>query len=387
VDAIRRGDKTQLNIDIGREYFDTEILQQDVADFASKQFSAWDTFLTFAPSAQLGRVANLGVAQRLGLTAETTLQQALQRGLKVHELGRKIYQTESGAAIVDGLYQWEGFQIQVADAIKKRIGDVAYAAGSTAAQAALDALSEPVKEELKREIRAVSEYYLGEEATASVASTMENLNKLFEFVGLNGEALQRGAYGVDRTQQLKESLERGVARDSIVVDNVGAARLAQQSQSFGEFQDAVKNGGDGFAAELRDARDRVTGAGQGLSGRRGGVLRHAEETLSQMEEVADLIRQGDTAGAQALWSQMQTGSRVAFSSANAQNVRRLARARENLEFIERLGAETPGDLEFAKEVAGIGLKLTEEEKVEGAKDVKTLTEVLNESVFAGLEGK
>ncbi|MDO8636128.1 MAG: hypothetical protein Q7R34_07795, partial [Dehalococcoidia bacterium] len=315
VDAIRRGDKTQFNIDLGRQYFDTEILQQDVADFASKQFSAWDTFLTFGPSAQLGRVAKLGVAQRLGLTAETTLQQALQRGLKIHELGRKLYQTESGAAMIDGIYQWEAFQIHVANAIKGRIGEVAYAAGNTAVQAALDKLTEPVKEELKKTIKQVSENYLGAEATASAGTALETVSNLIDFVGLNTDALQRGAYGVDKTQGLKDVIQREVTRSTAAGNNVGVAKLAQQPRSFGAFQQAVNTGGAQYVAELQDAKDRVKNAAQGLAGRRGGVLHHAEDTLTQMQDVAQAIRRGDTTQAQTLWNQMQTGSRAAFGVA------------------------------------------------------------------------
>ncbi|MBF8265357.1 MAG: hypothetical protein HW384_1221 [Dehalococcoidia bacterium] len=387
VDAIRRGDKTQFNVDLGRQYFDTEILQQDVADFASKQFSAWDTFLTFGPSAQLGRVAKLGVAQRLGLTAETTLQQALQRGLKIHELGWKLYQTESGAAMIDGIYQWEAFQIHVANAIKGRIGDVAYAAGNTAVQAALDKLTEPVKEELKKTIKQVSENYLGVEATASAGTALETVSNLIDFVGLNTDALQRGAYGVDKTQGLKDVIQREVTRSTAAANNVGVAKLAQQPRSFGAFQQAVNTGGAQYVAELQDAKDRVKNAAQGLSGRRGGVLHHAEDTLTQMQEVAQAIRLGDTTRAQTLWNQMQTGSRAAFTVARSQNAGRLSRLSERLEFIERLGQETPSDLDFAKEVAEIGLKFTDDKGIQGAGDIKALVDVLKESAFTSAEGK
>ena len=62
VNAIRNGDLSQYDIDVGRDYFDSEILQYNVADLVNRQFSAWDTFLTFAPSAHLGRLSNLQAA-------------------------------------------------------------------------------------------------------------------------------------------------------------------------------------------------------------------------------------------------------------------------------------------------------------------------------------
>ncbi|MDO8637914.1 MAG: hypothetical protein Q7R34_17050, partial [Dehalococcoidia bacterium] len=113
----------------------------------------------------------------------------------------------------------------------------------------------------------------------------------------------------------------------------------------------------------------------------------AEDTLTQMQDVAQAIRQGDTTRAQTLWNQMQTGSRAVFGVARAQNTGKLSRLSERLEFIERLGQETPSDLDFAKEVAEIGLKFTEEEGIQGAGDIKTLVDVLKESAFTYAEGK
>jgi hypothetical protein len=378
VDILRKGKNMQLDIDTGRNYFDTEVLEAGTSDTIMRQFSAWDTFLTFAPSAQLGRVSKLGVAQRLGLKAETTLQQGLQKGLKIEELGHRLYQTRGGAAVIDGTYQWNGFTEMVSQAVKKRVGDVGYASGSAAVQAALSQMAAPAGAAFKKEVLAISDYYLGAENTATVEATVDTMSAFFGFIGLNSQALQRGAYGVEDLEKAREKIQAELTQRQALANNAGIAEVGSRPIDFDDFETQVMGQGNTYLQGLRDARDRVKGAAQGLSGRRGLITSQADEALEQMEEAAIALRQGNRAGAQQIFGSMQSGAGRNFDFANQENLRKLGGATDTMRIITALESKSPTDRAFAAEVAKKALSFTSGPGSEttGAKDFKGLTDVL-----------
>ncbi|MFC1958930.1 hypothetical protein ACFLV6_03350, partial [Chloroflexota bacterium] len=378
VDILRKGGKMQLDIDIGGNYFDTEVLEAGTSDIIMRQFSAWDTFLTFAPSAQLGRVSKLGVAQRLGLKAETTLQQGIQKGFRIEELGKRLYQTRSGAAVIDGTYQWTGFTEMVSQAVKKRVGDVAYATGSAAVQAAMSQMSAPARTALKNEILEISDYYMGAGTTATVEATIDTMGAFFGFIGLNSQALQRGAYGVEDLEKARERIQSELTQRQALAKNAGIAEVSSRPIDFDDFEVQVMGQGNTYLQGLRDARDRVKGAAQGLSGRRGLITSQADEALEQMEEAAIALRQGNRAGAQQIFDSMQSGAGRKFNFANQENLRKLGGATDTMRIITALESKSPTDRAFAAEVAKKALSFTSAPGSEttGAKELQGLADVL-----------
>ncbi|MFC1946287.1 hypothetical protein ACFLXY_00025 [Chloroflexota bacterium] len=375
VEVLRKGEKLQLDVDAGRNYFDTEILQAGSSDIIMRQFSAWDTFLTFAPSAQLGKVSKLGVAQRLGLKAETTLQQGLQKGLGIEQLGHSLYQTQSGAAVIDATYKWNGFTEMVSQAVKKRVGDVAFATGSAAVQAAMSQMSAPARTALKNEILQISDYYLGSGTTATSEATIDTMSAFFGFIGLNSQALQRGAYGVEDLEKAREQIQSELTQRRALSNNVGVAEVSGRPINFDDFEDQVTEQGESYLARLRNARDRIQGAAQGLGSRRSMITSQADEALDQMEEAAAALRQGDRSGAQKIFESMQSGSGRNFDFMNQENLRKLGGASDTMRMIDLLQSKTPTDRNFAAEVAKKALSFTATPGSEAA-ELKGLAEVL-----------
>jgi hypothetical protein len=352
VDAIRRGDPTQYNVDVGRDYFDTEVLQSGGADVVLRQFSAWDTFLTFAPSAQLGRVARTGVAARLGLTSSSTLQQGLQRGLRIQELGARIYQSPTGAAAIDAIHEWRGFELMVADAIKARVGNVAYAAGSAAVSGALNELSAPARKALAEELRLIGDYYLGAETVGNVEATAETLSAFFNFVGANVTELERGAYGANEAAEQLAFVDAEIALDKVTIqsDGVAAARGATLL-SFDEFEEELSQGGSGLVDNLEAAADGLSLAADDPNVRRRVLADRAGETIAGMRSTAEALASGDRATAQRLWQETQAVA-GAFERSLADQSQRLSEFEQLSRELGRLATSTPNDRNFASTVAG-----------------------------------
>ena len=349
VDALRKGEKTQLDVDTGKDYFDTEILEQGTSDIIMRQFSAWDTFLTFAPSAQLGNISKLGIAQRLGLKAEATLQQGLQKGLMIEELGKSLYQTRVGAAVIDATYQWNGFTEMISQAVKKRIGDVAYSLGPMAIQAVINDWTAPEREALAEELQRISDYYLGAETTANVQATVDTMGSFFGFIGANREALLRGAYGVEDLEKAKDQIEDELKRRQAMANNVGVAEVSRRPVDFADFESRVARGGETYVKGLSDARDRIRGAADSPIDRRGMIAAQGEEALEQMEEAARALQHGDRAGAEQIFTRMQSGAGRNFDFAHQESLRKLGGATDMMRLITALESSSPTDRDFAIE--------------------------------------
>jgi len=350
VDAIRSGDLSQYNIDVGRDYFDSEILQFNEADLVNRQFSAWDTFLTFAPSAHLGRLAETGLAGRLGLTAQSTFQQGLQAGFRVEQLGQSIYQTRTGAAIIDGLHQLNGYETMVANAIKNRVGDTVYAAGSAAVRQYIAQMTGPAKKRMQEEILRISDHFLGAETTGAIEGTMNAMSGIFNFIGLNQQALMRGAYGVERMERLERVIQSESASESNSANNLGVVRAGTRPRNFNEFKRSVE-GNDDYLEEVRDARSRVSSITQDSNTRRRSLLSQADQTLQHEQQAAQLLRSGDDAGARQAFNQM-VQSQNQLSQARGESLRRLGELNNRLTLINEFRATPPGDKEFAGAMAG-----------------------------------
>jgi hypothetical protein len=332
VNAIRNGDLSQYDIDVGRDYFDSEILQFNEADLVNRQFSAWDTFLTFAPSAHLGRLSNLQAAQRLGLTAQSTLQQSMQAAFRVEQLGRSIYQTRSGAAIIDGLHQLNGYERMVAEAVKNHVGEAVYAAGSTAVrQYITQTMSGPAKKKLQEEILRISDHYLGYEATGAIEGTLNAMSGVFNFIGLNQQALMRGAYGVERMERIEGAIMSERTREGNAANNIGVARASSRPRNFQDFKRQVQ-GDSGYLEDVRDARSRVSSISQDNNPRRRGLLSQADQTLQHEERAAQLLSQGDEAGARQAFNQM-VRSQSQLSTARGESLRRLGELNGRMQLI------------------------------------------------------
>ncbi len=380
VNAIRRGEKTQFNIDHGKDFFDTEILQKDVADSVSRSFSAWETFLTFAPSAQLGKIANTGTAARLGLTAESTLQQSLARVFRVQELGHRIYQTRAGAALIDGLQEWNGFQTMVSEAIKNRLGEVGYEAGKTAASVFISqqvAESERLKK-LKEDIEDVSDYYLGAGGTAYVSATIDTASGLFEFIGLNGEELSRGAYGRGNYDKTLQDTRQAFTKEAAVVNNPGVARAASRPRTLQEFEGQMKLQGASFPKNLAEGRDRLRNAGNGTSQANRQLYSQADQTLQQMQGVSDALSSGDRTRAQDLWNQMQSGAGQKLDTNYSVRSRGLGGLRDQLGVLDDLARSPPTPNDTIEQVMGI---LTKDQEYQAG-----TSEFLAALQTAGLKG-
>lgn len=304
VNAIRNGDPTQYDIDVGRDYFDTDVLEFNEADLLNRQFSAWDTFLTFAPSAQLGRLGNTGLAAELGLTSTSTVQQGLQGVLRIERLGQSIYQTREGAAVIDGLYKLNGYQKMVADTIKEYVGETAYAAGSAAISTALNELTAPQKKKLQEELTKMSDHFLGADATAGIQATAASMQSIFNFVGLNQQAIMRGAFGVQQREQMSNRIRGELNRESNVLNNRGVTQASGGTRNFQEFQQQVSKN-PGMLDDIDDAQRTIAGFTQENIPRRRNLLAQADATLSAQRRAAQLLQQGDTRGAQRAFNEFR----------------------------------------------------------------------------------
>jgi len=375
VDAIRNGDRTQFNVDIGREYFDTDVLESGAGDVVLRQFSAWDTFLTFAPSAQLGRVANTGVAARLGLTSTNTLQQGLQRGLRIQELGARIYQTSAGAAAVDAMYAWRGFETMLADAVKARIGDVAYAAGSAAVTTAINELSAPARKALNEELLAIGDYYLGAQTVGNIEATAQTLSAIFGFVGANAEELQRGAYGAESAANQRAFVDAEAALDEVTLNSQGVAAARGVDQlSLDDFEAQLASGGNDYLDSLGSARDSLGASATDPNIHRRVLAGRATQTIDGMQQTAEALASGDREAAQRIWEQTQ-GIATTFEQSVADQAARLSEFQTLSKQLGLLATSTPTDRGFAGTVAG---------KLTGAAPQGTATFV-NALSAAGLE--
>ncbi len=344
VNAIRRGEKTQYNIDIGTEYFDTEVLKPNVSDEIAKQFSALDTFMTFAPSARLGKLSNGSLFGRLGLSADATFGQAMVRASKVEELGRRLYQSKYGAAMVDFAYEWDSVVTMINDAIKNRVGDIAFEAGGTALNEAINALSEPAKKALQEELREISDAFIGTEGTAAVEGTVNTISGIFNWAGVNSDALRRGAHGVDKLETVESALVAGTQRESRMLTDPALATAAGRP----DFERFAQQAADAsYIGELSDARERLLqmdkpdpGAFQ--------LLKEADEVLETMEQAASRVRSGDSAGARALYDTLQESSGSSFDQKFAARAAGLGEIREQLALVDRFKNKPPTDSDFAK---------------------------------------
>ncbi len=342
VNAIRNGDKTQYNIDIGRDYFDTEILKYNEADFVSRQFSAWDTFLTFGPSAQLGRAANLGLAQRLGLTSQSTLQGGLSAAFRVDKIGKSIYRTRSGAAVIDSLYAIQGYEKIVTDAIKNYVPNSVYVAGTTAIkQYIAQKMTGPMKNKMYNEIIKISDHFLGYEATGAIEGTMNAMSGVFKFIGLNQQALMRGAYGMDNLDRLENTIRGQKNRDNNVANNVGVARASSTTRNFNDFKGNVK-GNTNYVSEVQSSRSRVGAFSQENVPRRRNVLSQADQTLRYEQQAAQAIRDGDDAGARRAFNQMLQ-SQQTLAQSQGHMLRHIADYNDKLQHIGMLRTSPGGD--------------------------------------------
>ena len=352
VDAIREGAKTQYNIDVGKDYFDTSVLEPNKADFVAKQFSAWDTFLTFAPSARLGTLAKeVEGFRKLGMTTTSTLSDAFVKASRVESLGWRIYQNKSGAALMDGVLEFEGAVTMMRDAIKSRVGDLVYDGGSLAVSAWIDEATKPQKEALANVLRDVSNYYIGAEGTAAVEGLVLTLNEVSKFTGINATALRRGAHGVDKFGNLKGVLERERERQISVLGDPALATAAGRP-SFTLFAEAAEQGS--FRAELDDARTRLGQLGRNASAKRrvGLITKEADEVLVQMAEVADALRTGNRARARQLYSALQSGAGARLDERILAQGGKLAQIKDKLRLIESFKPPNPTDLSLVKTVFG-----------------------------------
>ena len=140
------------------------------------------------------------------------------------------------------------------------------------------------------------------------------------------------------------------------------------------------NGGQeaerGRKQSLRDARDRVRGAAQGLSGRRSLITSQAEEALEQMEEAATALRQGNRAEAQNIFASIQRSAGRNFDFANQENLRKLGGASDAMRMLNALGSKSPTDRDFAAEMAKQAMSFTSGSGAVAGGEFKDLADVL-----------
>ncbi len=346
VNAIRRGDRTQYAVDIGTSYFDTEVLQQNKADFVARQFSALDTFMTFAPSARLGTLAEGSLFGRLGLTGEATFGQAMVKGSKVEELGRRIYQTKWGSAVLDTGYQFDAATKMIGDAIKNRVGDIAYEAGGTLLSAAIDELSKPMKDALKEELRKISDLYLGTDVTAGIEGTVGTITGIFNWAGINTKALQRGAHGVDRLQEVGKSIDAEARREIAMLGDPAIA-TAGAGTPFSVF---AEQAGDGsYLAGLRLSRRRIAGMARPDAGARE-LLKQADDMLDGMGKVAAALQSGNTSQARTLYESLQNTTGALLQGSLSRRSSNVANLQGKLAQIASLGFVPPTGTDIAKAI-------------------------------------
>ena len=122
----------------------------------------------------------------------------------------------------------------------------------------------------------------------------------------------------------------------MIVNNVGVATASSRPRSFRDFETQVTEGGDAFVGGLGSARTRLKGIGEGPGVARRQIVNNADDTLSQMQEVASAISSGDSSRAQQLWNQMQNGIGQAFDDSVSERARRIGTFKDQLRHIDVL---------------------------------------------------